>query len=68
MSMYAVNSGVPKTLVRYLVEWYAEKTDNPKISAALLDVYNTPVSPELLPPDNTGQIAQKLKMLLENMN
>lgn len=59
MSMYAVNSGVPKTLVRYLVEWYAEKTDNPKISAALLDVYNTPVSPELLPPDNTGQIAQK---------
>jgi len=59
MSMYGVNSGVPKTLVRYLVEWYSQTTDNPKIKDALTDIYHTPVSPELLPPDQEGQIAQK---------
>lgn len=53
MSMYGVNSSVPKTLVRYLVEWFAEK-DN---SAVLKDILDTPVSPELLPPEN-GTISQ----------
>lgn len=57
MSMYAVNVSIPKTLVRYLVQYYAENTDE-KTSAVLFDVLDTPVSPELLPPEN-GEIAQK---------
>lgn len=58
MSMYGVNAGVPKTLVRYLVAYVAERSD-PEIAAILRDVLDTPVSPELLPPDEAGQIAQK---------
>ncbi|WP_313345495.1 NAD(+) synthase [Sedimentibacter sp.] len=58
MSMYGVNSGIPKTLVKYLVKWYAEEKAEGNIRRALLDVYDTPVSPELLPPDKTGNIAQ----------
>lgn len=50
MSMYAVNCSVPKTLVRYLVLYYAETTENKKLSEVLMDVLDTPVSPELLPP------------------
>lgn len=58
MSMYAVNSGVPKTLVRYLVSYAAQQLD--KTSERILeDVLNTPVSPELLPADENGDIAQK---------
>ena len=57
MSMYAVNVSIPKTLVRYLVQYYAENTDE-KTSTVLFDVLDTPVSPELLPPEN-GEIAQK---------
>lgn len=58
MSMYAVNSGVPKTLVRYLVDWAAHQLD--KTSEEILkDVLDTPVSPELLPADENGEIAQK---------
>ncbi|MGN0153958.1 MAG: NAD(+) synthase [Lachnospiraceae bacterium] len=57
MSMYAVNVSIPKTLVRYLVSWYADETDD-KTAAVLRDVLDTPVSPELLPPEN-GEIAQK---------
>ncbi|MBR4580464.1 MAG: NAD(+) synthase [Lachnospiraceae bacterium] len=57
MSMYGVNSGVPKTLVRHLVRFYSEETSNEKLSAVLEDVLNTPVSPELLPPKD-GVIAQ----------
>lgn len=64
MSMYAVNSGVPKTLVRYLVEWYATSTENKNVAAALMDVYHTPVSPELLPPDEQGNIQQKTEELV----
>ncbi len=64
MSSYAVNTGIPKTLVRYLVQWV---TDN-KIEAAaknyLLDVVDTPVSPELLPADEQGNIAQKTEDLV----
>lgn len=58
MSMYGVNASVPKTLVRYLVEYVADIVDE-KTSAILYDVLDTPVSPELLPPDENGRIAQK---------
>jgi NAD+ synthetase len=59
MSMYGVNSGVPKTLVRYLVEWYAVTKASEPVGKVLADVLSTPVSPELLPPDENGDIAQK---------
>lgn len=58
MSMYGVNGSVPKTLVRHLVRYYAENCKNAEISEILLDVLDTPVSPELLPPKE-GEIAQK---------
>ncbi len=58
MSMYAVNCGVPKTLVRYLVDWCAEYEFEGEISKVLADVCATPVSPELLPPDENGDIGQ----------
>lgn len=58
MSMYGVNASIPKTLVRYLVKWYAEEQTTGDIQKALLDVCDTPVSPELLPPDKEGNIAQ----------
>ena len=58
MSMYGVNASVPKTLVRYLVEYVASQSDE-KTSDILLDILDTPVSPELLPPDENGKIAQK---------
>jgi NAD+ synthase (glutamine-hydrolysing) len=58
MSMYAVNCGVPKTLVRYLVDWCAGHRFEGEISRVLADVSATPVSPELLPPDKNGEIGQ----------
>lgn len=58
MSMYGVNASVPKTLVRYLVEYVADISDE-KTALILRDVLDTPVSPELLPPDENGKIAQK---------
>lgn len=58
MSMYAVNCSVPKTLVRYLVDYVANISDE-KTKEILKDVLDTPVSPELLPPDKDGKIAQK---------
>ena len=63
MSMYAVNCSVPKKLVRYLVLYYAETTDNKKLSEVLMDVLDTPVSPELLPPVD-GVISQKTEDLV----
>ena len=59
MSHYGVNSGVPKSLVRHLVFWYAKKTDNQNAAEALLDILNTPISPELLPANDDGEIEQK---------
>ncbi|MBE6051088.1 MAG: NAD(+) synthase [Clostridium sp.] len=60
MSMYAVNPSIPKTLVRYLVKYVAEKeTNNVKVSETLLDILDTPVSPELLPKSDKGDIVQK---------
>ena len=63
MSMYGVNGSVPKTLVRHLVRYYAETCKDEKLSEILLDVLDTPVSPELLPPKD-GEIAQKTEDLV----
>ena len=63
MSMYGVNAGVPKTLVRHLVRYYADTCDNELLREVLLDVLDTPVSPELLPPVD-GVIAQKTEDLV----
>ena len=59
MSMYGINSSVPKTLVKYMVDWYANTRAEGALRDALLDVVATPVSPELLPATETGEIAQK---------
>ena len=63
MSMYGVNAGVPKTLVRHLVKYYADTCDDEVIIKVLEDVLDTPVSPELLPPVNGG-ISQKTEDLV----
>nr|WP_295090181.1 NAD(+) synthase [uncultured Ruminococcus sp.] len=63
MSMYGVNASVPKTLVRYLVAHTAEQSDA-KLREVLLDVLDTPVSPELLPPEESGEIRQKTEDLV----
>ena len=62
MSMYGVNAGVPKTLVKYLVKVYAENS-KPKLKAVLLDILGTPVSPELIPSENK-EITQKTEDLV----
>jgi NAD+ synthase (glutamine-hydrolysing) len=59
MSMYGVNCSIPKTLVRYLVQYVAEHESDKIVCETLLDILNTPVSPELLPKDAKGEIAQK---------
>jgi len=59
MSMYGLNAGIPKTLVRYLVKYAAENLFDEQLRPVLLDIVDTPVSPELLPTDDEGQIAQK---------
>ena len=88
MSMYAVNCDIPKTLVRHIVSWYADRAvHNPsetgthlapsetgahletrekgaELAAVLRDILDTPVSPELLPADSNGQIAQKTECIL----
>ena len=64
MSMYNVNCSVPKTLVRALTLWAAENEQNEKVKAALKDIVCTPVSPELLPADEKGEIAQKTEDLV----
>ncbi len=64
MSMYGVNASVPKTLVRYIVRHYAESCENKQLSEVLISVVDTPVSPELLPADENGDIAQKTEDLV----
>jgi NAD+ synthase (glutamine-hydrolysing) len=64
MSMYGVNGGVPKTLVSHLVRYFAETTQDRNLSACLMDVLDTPVSPELLPPTQNGTISQKTEDLV----
>lgn len=63
MSMYAVNASIPKTLVRHLTAYEADKSTG-TLREILLDVLDTPVSPELLPPDENGDIAQKTEELV----
>ncbi|MDR0768867.1 MAG: NAD(+) synthase [Dysgonamonadaceae bacterium] len=58
ISMYAVNSGIPKTLVRHLVRWVADNQMDDSTRATLLDILETPISPELLPADAKGQMTQ----------
>jgi len=80
MSMYAVNCDIPKTLVRHIVDWYADRAvrleasekgadsipnkNGAALAAVLKDILDTPVSPELLPADANGQIAQKTESIL----
>ncbi len=64
MSMYGVNCGVPKTLVRHLVQWVASDGTDEKAAPILLDIADTPISPELLPADEQGNIAQKTEDLV----
>lgn len=64
MSMYGVNAGVPKTLVRHLIKYVAdENAENKKLHDTLYDILNTPVSPELLPAKD-GEIAQKTEQIV----
>ena len=60
-SHYGINAGVPKTLISYLIRWAAEVIyeKEPEVKAVLLDILDTEISPELLPPDEHGKIAQK---------
>ena len=64
MSMYGVNAGVPKTLVRHLVRYFAELPEFAAVRSTLLDIVDTPISPELLPADSNGEIAQKTEDLV----
>ena len=59
MSMYSVNPSIPKTLVRFLVRYVAEGESNEEVAKTLLDILDTPVSPELLPKSESGDIVQK---------
>ena len=62
--MYGVNAPIPKTLVRHIVGYYADTSDDKDLSAVLWDILDTPVSPELLPADDAGDIAQKTEDLV----
>ena len=64
MSMYAVNADVPKTLVKSLVTWIAKRHCSEETQAILLDIVDTPISPELIPTDSAGDIAQKTEDLV----
>ena len=59
MSMYGVNVSVPKTLVRHLVSWVAQEMSEEDTRATLNDIVDTPISPELIPADEEGNITQK---------
>ena len=64
MSMYGVNGSIPKTLVKYLVQWVAENDMDEDAKATLLDIVDTPISPELIPADENGKIKQKTEDLV----
>ena len=64
MSMYGVNAGVPKTLIRWIIESIIEENIFPESSEVLKDILDTPISPELLPPDAEGKILQKTESLV----
>ena len=64
MSMYGVNAGVPKTLIKYLVKFVAMSEDIDETRSILLDIIDTPISPELIPADEAGNITQKTEDLV----
>lgn len=64
MSMYGVNGSIPKTLVKYLVEWVANHKVDEASRLTLLDIVDTPISPELIPADEQGNIQQKTEDLV----
>lgn len=64
MSMYSVNCGVPKTLVAFLLRWAADNVLDERVKDVLLRILDTPISPELLPPDNEGKIKQKTEEVI----
>ena len=64
MSMYGVNGSIPKTLVKYLVEWVAHNRVDEDSKETLLDILDTPISPELIPADEQGNIKQKTEDLV----
>ena len=64
MSMYSINASIPKTLIKHLIYLIAQKSDNKKIQDTLIDIVNTPISPELIPADNDGNIKQKTEDLV----
>lgn len=63
MSMYGVNAGVPKTLIRHIVRYFADSSGESQLKTVLYDILDTPVSPELLPAEN-GEISQKTEDLV----
>lgn len=63
MSMYSVNASLPKSLIRAITKWYADRSDD-QLKQVLYDILQTPISPELLPPDSSGQIAQKTEDII----
>lgn len=64
MSMYAVNTSIPKTLVRYLVKYFADIEQNEECKKTILDILDTPISPELLPPSKDGKIEQQTESVV----
>lgn len=64
MSMYGVNAGIPKTLIRHLVNFVAMTVDDNRSREILLDIIDTPISPELIPADESGNISQKTEDLV----
>lgn len=64
MSMYGINAGVPKTVIRYVVKWYADMASDTSLTELLYDILDTPISPELTPADDSGNIKQKTEDLV----
>jgi len=64
MAMYSVNSGIPKTLVKFLVRWVADTIETKEARDTLYRILDTPISPELLPPDQDGGIRQKTEEVI----
>ncbi len=64
MSMYSVNCSIPKTLIKYLVRWAADNMTEKAAAEVLLRILDTPITPELLPPDKKGKIQQKTEDII----
>ena len=62
--MYSVNASVPKTLIRHIVNWYAQECGDKTVASTLTDILDTPISPELVPANENGEIKQKTEDLV----